>query len=331
MKLRHLSVQNFRGIRSLDWKISGDVVCLVGPGDSTKSTILDAIEYVLYPRWNLTFYDIDFYNAEVDKPIEITATISGMPQKLIRDDKFGLHLHFWNYEDGLHDEQKDEDEYALVISLRVGSSLEPEWCVTSGQTGEAIKISAADRELLGVSRIGNYLDRDLSWGRGSALSRLTGRDNADEMPMILAEASRNARESVQSANLQHLSDAASRVEKSAFHFGVSPRKSFQPGMDPFSVSVSLGALTLIDDNIPLRSLGLGSRRLVAMSIHKDSSKDGAILLIDEIEQGLEPYRLRSLIRTLRPAEDENGSSTINRGYEAHFTMSAFSSAERLPR
>ena len=52
MRIRHISIKNFRGIKELDWKVTGDFVCLIGPGDSTKSTILDAIECALYPRWN---------------------------------------------------------------------------------------------------------------------------------------------------------------------------------------------------------------------------------------------------------------------------------------
>lgn len=41
-----------------------------------------------------------------------------------------------------------------------------------------------------------------------------------------------------------------------------------------------------------------------MAIHKSSIKEGAIILVDEIENSLEPYRLRHLIRQLRPTENE---------------------------
>ena len=50
MKIRHVSVRNFRGIRYLEWNVRSDVVCLIGPGDATKSTVLDAIAYTLSPR-----------------------------------------------------------------------------------------------------------------------------------------------------------------------------------------------------------------------------------------------------------------------------------------
>ncbi len=76
MKIRQISIKNFRGIKELDWKIAGDFICLIGAGDSTKSTILEAIEYALSPRWNISFEDTDFYNLEVNQKIEINLTFS---------------------------------------------------------------------------------------------------------------------------------------------------------------------------------------------------------------------------------------------------------------
>ena len=46
-------IRNFRGIRELDWHVDGTILCLVGPGDSTKTTILDAIELAMTPQWNV--------------------------------------------------------------------------------------------------------------------------------------------------------------------------------------------------------------------------------------------------------------------------------------
>ena len=117
MKLRHLKINNFRGIRELDWEIKQDMICLIGPGDSTKSTILDAIEYVLTPSWTLPISDLDFYQLEVETSIEITAVLTGLPTQFIQEDKFGLFLGFWNQQEGLHCEEKNGDEKALVVKL----------------------------------------------------------------------------------------------------------------------------------------------------------------------------------------------------------------------
>lgn len=44
MELKHLRVKRFRGIRELDWTPGGRMVCLIGAGDSTKTTILTAYD-----------------------------------------------------------------------------------------------------------------------------------------------------------------------------------------------------------------------------------------------------------------------------------------------
>jgi predicted ATP-binding protein involved in virulence len=78
MKLRRLEVENFRGIQSLDWRHIADTAALVGPGDSGKSTILDAIERVLSSKWNVPFDDTDFWSLKTDKPIVIRATLTDL-------------------------------------------------------------------------------------------------------------------------------------------------------------------------------------------------------------------------------------------------------------
>jgi putative ATP-dependent endonuclease of OLD family len=53
MRIVSLSIERFRCIEKLDWKIDGRSACLIGQGDSGKTTILDAIDFVLSPRWTL--------------------------------------------------------------------------------------------------------------------------------------------------------------------------------------------------------------------------------------------------------------------------------------
>lgn len=305
MKLRHLVINNFRGVKFLDWVLSGNYFCLIGPGDSTKTTILDAVEYLFSPRWNLPFNDLDFYNGITSEPLNVTATITELPKQLIREDKFGLFINFWNFIDGDHADEKEGDEYSLIITLTVKADLEPEWTVVSLQTNEQKSISSRDRELIGGKQIGSYIERDFSWGRNSALTRLTGRDKIDEIPSILAEASRNAREALQKTDFSYLTTSAKDLETSAKSLGVTPKFGFQPGMDPLSFNINTGGITLLDGMIPLRSGGLGSRRLLVMAIHKENTKEGAFILVDEIENGLEPFRLRNLIQTLRPKKDDS--------------------------
>jgi len=206
MRIYHISIKNFRGIKELEWAVNGSMICFVGAGDSTKSTILDAIEYALSPRWSISFTDTDFYLGQVDASIEIVVTVGQLPDHIMDIGKFGNHLRGWCTEDGLHDEPEDEDKIVISVALRVDDSLEPSWHVVTERNPDGIRISSRDRELLGMARLGPYLDRHLSWGRGSALSRLTG--DIESVPAILADAGRKARESVMGAALGTLEDAA---------------------------------------------------------------------------------------------------------------------------
>ncbi len=87
MKIRQLIIKNFRGIKSLELEINHDFTVLIGPGDSTKTTVLDAIALVLSPYWNANITDNDFYNSDLQNNIEIFATIIEIPEKFPKSRK----------------------------------------------------------------------------------------------------------------------------------------------------------------------------------------------------------------------------------------------------
>jgi hypothetical protein len=73
----------------------------------------------------------------------------------------------------------------------------------------------------------------------------------------------------------------------------------KPGLDAGVLSIGSGALTLHDDqSVPLRATGLGTRRLLALGIQDIGLGPDAIILVDEVEHGLEPHRIRRLLRKL---------------------------------
>lgn len=303
MQIRRISIQRFRGIRSLEWTLTAPMVCLIGANDSTKTTILDAIEYTLSPRWNISFADTDFYQGDTSQAIEIIVTVGQLPDKITSLNKFGEELNGWNENNELTDEP-GQNEAVISIRLRVDASLEPEWVVITNRNPDGTRISAKDRELLGIGRVGSYVDRELAWGRGSALSKFTG--DMGTLSAILAQANRTARQAVAGATLSELQSAATRAQTLVGQLGVQPKNQYQPALDAQSVSVNTSGLALHDGEIPLRQLGLGSRRLVALALQKETTKEGAILLIDEIEHGLEPHRLRQLIRMVHPQSNSDG-------------------------
>lgn len=311
MRLRQVQIERFRGIKWLDWNVGGGFVCLIGPGDSTKTTILDAIELALSPRWNVTFDDADFYEAKTNEPISITVTVGDLPDELKSDAKFGLLARGWSPAGECHDEPQNGDQLILSIRLQVGASLEPSWTVINDRESEGRPISAKDRESLGCTRLGDFLDRHFAWGRGSILSRLT--EKGDSLPGMLAEANRAARAKLGDLgqeDLPKLRSAAEKVKVAGARLGVAPRAEYRPNLDVKAVSVGEGGLSLHDGDVPVRRAGLGSRRLLAIAMQRELAKARGLTLIDEIEHGLEPHRIRRVLQILRSAADSEDTGDV---------------------
>ena len=303
MRLRHLEVHRFRGIRHLDWTPQGRVVALVGAGDSTKTTILDAIGLLASPRIGVTFTDTDFFEGDASSGFRLEGTISELPRALLADDRLGLELRGVEDDGTIHDEPSDF-EPGVTIRLDVDDSLEPTWSVITNRNADGRPLSARDRALFGVSRVGDNPDRQFTWARGSALSRLTA--STDQLQKVIAAAYRQARDAVAGADLGELDDAIERAESAAARLGAGPvTEGMEVRLDA-SPNAS-GALGLHHDGIPLGSAGLGTRRLLALGLELVGTLDGAVLAIDEIEYGLEPHRLRHLLRTLRRKVAGDGS------------------------
>lgn len=298
MKLRRLEIENFRGIKALDWRHIADTAALVGSGDSGKSTILDAIERVLSPKWNVAFDDTDFWDLGTDAAIVIRATITDLAPSFYRDSKFGLLLHGFDKVKGeaVRASGEEGEDNALLVELRVDASLEPVWSVLNAD-GEKQPFMMRDREALGMLRVGGYVDQHLGWSRGSVLTRLT--ESGDGVSAVLAEATRQARAGLKTDSLDKLTAAAQKVEALAKNLGVSPQNALVPHLDASALSVAAGALSLHDGKVPTRRAGLGTRRLLAVAMQHEAAAQSGLTIIDEFEHGLEPHRIRRLLRVLR--------------------------------
>lgn len=313
MNIKQLIVHNFRGIKTLDWIIPDQrIICLIGKGDTTKSTILDAIRYVLFPSWNPSFDELDFYGGETSLEIEIVVTLGDLPESFFSDNKYGLLLRGWdNDAKMLYDEPDDERlEPVITAILKVDHNLEPTWTVFCDRVPDGRPFRVGDRSNAYATFIGAYSDYHLTWSRNSALSHITDPEN---ILTLLSQAARSAKEAINSSRSSKLTSfdlAASETEKIARAFGVpvSIEGAYKAQLDTGAVNIRMGGLSLHDDNMPLRRLGLGSRRMLTFGIQHMGLKNPHITLIDEIEIGLEPHRISRLLKKL--GGDENGQYFI---------------------
>ncbi|MGL6426076.1 ATP-dependent nuclease [Aeromonas hydrophila] len=306
MKIRKLKIKNFRGIVSLDWNLPvGDIFCLIGKGDSSKSTILESIRYAFYPQWNLTLSDSDFYQSKVENSIVIEVTIGELVEEFCSLNKYGNYLRGWDAAAlKLTDEPDDQHENVLTVRLTVEKDLEPKWMVVCDRSPEGIPFKQADRNKVSVGLIGAYSERQLSWATGTALAKVTETQSLNE---LLANASRTARTSLdvdRPITLKNFDAAAAKSQELAKSLGVPVRDTYKAHLDLASINLKVGGLALHDGDMPLRQLGLGSRRMLLCGIQTVGLEEGHITLFDEVEFGLEPHRITRLIKHVR--DDKRG-------------------------
>lgn len=302
MKLTNIEIKNFRGIRHacaffpLDYR----VVCLIGSGDSGKSTLLAAIEWALWPSWSLIVTDTDFYNCDPTEPIEIAVSLTELPEALMKEDKFGLYLRdFGKVCLGGDDEPTDTGTTILTIQLTIDESLEPRWNVITSRT-DPKPISQKDRRLLSFGVVGFDHEKDFKWGRGSILQKYA--DSREALHNAFTQAMRAA---VENTSLEVLDQMAPTLKEVGRQFGVGFNGEIHNRllMQNGSYSTTVG---VFDDKVPFSQRGLGSKRLLSIGMNVNACDDGALVLVDEIETGLEPYRISALINQFRKQFKNHG-------------------------
>ena len=133
MKIINLEIENFRGIKSskIDFSQETKILCIIGPGDSTKSTLLKALEWLTWPSYNLSVNDADFYEGDAESDIVIRGTFSGFPNEFLDENKYGLMLRRpgIKYDSYTNDEPTKYAPQCITIQLTIDSNLEPKWGV----------------------------------------------------------------------------------------------------------------------------------------------------------------------------------------------------------
>lgn len=298
--IKKITIDNYRGIKHLEHSFGDEkFIILIGRGDSGKTTILSAIKAVLSPSWNLSFSDLDFYNQDLSNPIQITVEISQLPQELLKENKFG------GYTQQLSDEEFSPEKLSILISLRVDEYLEPHWNVLGNQEFNIPDkpISANDRALLEVNMISDFTDNQFAYNRQSPLYSLTKASLEEGLTV----------ERVKSGLIRSMNNVADDSCLLPLH---SPLKELKEtakklGLNLADLGIQLdikenpytgNSIALHESGLPFRLHGKGSKRLMSIAIQSELTNQGGIVLIDEIEQGLEPDRIVSLIRLFKKTQ-----------------------------
>jgi putative ATP-dependent endonuclease of the OLD family len=305
-RIRHLFIENFRAVASFEWFPTPGVNCLVGAGDSGKSTILDAIDCCLGARRTVPFNDADFFEMNVSKPFKISVTLGELDDSLKTLDSYGQFVRGFNPKSRRIEDEPDNDlETVLTVELSVTSSLEPEWSLVSERAkaqDTTRDLSWADRVRLAPTRIGVAADHHLGWGRGSVLNRIS--EERADASTALAQAARDVRNAFGNKANEQLAAALKIVEETAESLGIAA-KDVRAMLDVHSASLTGNTICLHDDaGVPLRRLGVGSARLLVAGLQRKAFKETTILIADELEYGLEPHRIIRLLDSLGAKESK---------------------------
>jgi hypothetical protein len=136
-------------------------------------------------------------------------------------------------------------------------------------------------------------------------------EEKENVNSILAEARRTVRSSLDPDEVPLLKKSAETATRLGKPLGVvaTSKQGFVPNLDVRGLNLGTSILALHDGPVPVRQAGLGTSRLLTTALQHEASRAGGITLIDEIEHGLEPHRVRRLLQVLRTGHRLDGAAT----------------------
>jgi ABC-type multidrug transport system ATPase subunit len=301
-QLHHIKICHFRGLEQFEQTFGKGITCIIGRGDSGKSTILDAISYVFCSSWSLHLNDSDFTGNDTSSPIIIEGTVVDVPLELV--EKFGKHIRGVLADGVLIDDMESADavsaQIALTIQLKVGKDLEPVWSVVSYHGEEPSIIKAADRGKLNVFSVSDYTDRHFSLNKGNPLYSLYKQLNDGAIPddeNKVLDVVREAKTAFDASINDKFDAVIKKLKEEASSLGIT-LNDMKAMLDHKDIAISENKVSIHENGIPFRLKGKGSKRLLSLAIQLSLTSPSGVILIDEIEQGLEPDRAQHLVNVL---------------------------------
>lgn len=298
--IRLLSIKRFRGIENLSWLPAKGVNVLLGGGDVGKTTILEAIALLLNPTNATALSDADYWQRRHEDGFEINAVMSLPLSCGIVEQRKSVWPWEWGGEDAKLPDLEANDGQPLdpVFCVRVCGTPDFELQHEICQPDESFDhFPVSVRRNIGIVRLSgdDRNDRDLRLLQGSALDRLlSDRTLRSRLADKLGETDVDAElKDEAKAKLGALDERfTSRLLPRQLGLGLV-------GGPGFSLNALIGLLATKDGTkLPLSSWGAGTRRLAAFEVAALHQVDHPIIVVDEIERGLESYRQRILMEEL---------------------------------
>jgi len=308
MQIRRLKIRAYRGLGEFEWNPRSGLNCLIGPGDAGKSTVLSAISLLLSPNPSPAASEFDYHKRELDAGFEIEAVLACIDDDALSSLRVPV-LNGWNNA-GLTGLPEEEGSEQVLVGRVLGS---PELEVMHQlvpPSDEPRPFPASLRQRLPYARIaaGEWASREFRLGRGSLLEKhIGGSELRGQLRQLIAEAS---------TSLDLPEDIEERVAKlqQLFRQGGLPEHLLLGVITPAGTTLSglVGLLTgeQPEAAIPLAFSGAGTRNLALFRLATALAASVPLVVFDEPEVGLEPYRQRALIAKLRELVADGGQAFL---------------------
>ncbi len=296
-----LTITRFRGIESLTWQPAKGVNLVLGGGDVGKSTILDAIGFLLSPTNAVNLSDTDYFRRDVAAEFAIEAIVSlplgGMVNQQVKPS------WPWAWNGGtavvpdIEGDGPSMSEAVYRVRVRGTADLELAFEIVQPDA-TADHFAVGLRRSIGLVRLGgdDRSDRDLRLVQGSALDRLLS-DRALRSRIASGLAKTDVHDHLAPEAKTALDQLDEVFRMQGLPTGLDVSITGGPGASIASL-IGLRA-TNAGIQLPLASWGAGTRRLSALTIAEQNQGEHPVVLVDEVERGLEPYRQRQLFEKLK--------------------------------
>lgn len=311
--IRKLNIRRFRGLENFEWCPEPGMNVVLGGGDVGKSTVLEAVALLLSPSNATVVSESDYWKRDSTQEFVIEAVMS-----LTADTGISSMNNFswpwtWNGNDAVVpsasevDDMPPADDPVYRVRVRGTTELDLVWEIVQPHDA-ADHFSVSVRRKIGLVRLSadEKNDRDLRLVYGSALDRMLA-DTALRARIGKKVSDLDLHESLNAEGTKAIEKLDKRMEDAALPHGLKLGLTTSQGL---SIGALIGLLATKNGvSLPLANWGAGTRRMAALEIASSTEKEASVTIIDEIERGLEPYRLRKLINILQDRQGQTFLTT----------------------